>query len=170
MPTPAPVYPEVVGTTLSTHFPDGYVIHPDFVAQYDVKEELGAGGCAFVLLAQRRHDAQDVAVKFISKRTDRQSPFYSWVDHEKYGRVPHDVEVMDRLDHENIVALLDVFSDDQYVYIVSPVVFSSPSRALKRICRYKSCTVICGCPVTRSTESQLPGDVVRWRPVSGQEG
>ncbi|KAI0085079.1 kinase-like domain-containing protein [Irpex rosettiformis] len=34
------------------------------------------------------------------------------------GRTPHDVVIMEQLDHTNIIRMLDVYSDDCYVFIV----------------------------------------------------
>ena len=108
--------PVVDAHSLSPRFPEGYCIHPDFHAKYEVVAELGAGGQGFVLQAQRRTDGQQVAVK-LSRKPDHFSD--RWSEHPTYGFVNNDVLTMDVARHENIIALLDVYSDDTYLYIVS---------------------------------------------------
>ena len=102
--------------SLSPRFPEGYYIHSEFHAKYELGAELGKGGNGFVLQAQRRTDGKVVAVKF-ARKPDRSSE--CWIKHSQYGLVNEDVAVMDVARHENIIALLDVFSDDTYLYIVS---------------------------------------------------
>ena len=65
-------------------------------------------------------DGIQVAVKVA-----RKPEFISrhWKEHPKYGLVNEDVSIMDLARHENIITLLDVFSDDTYLYIVSQVVY-----------------------------------------------
>ncbi|KAI0084311.1 kinase-like domain-containing protein [Irpex rosettiformis] len=108
-------HPSIKAHTLSSRFPEDYHIHPDFNAKYEIEAELGAGGNGFVLQARRRTDGQQVAVKFvvIPEWASRR-----WTEHPTYGRVSNDVIVMDLVRHENIIALLDVFSDETYLYVV----------------------------------------------------
>ena len=61
-------------------------------------------------------DGQQVAVKFAYKHEWHTE---YWTKHPKYGFVNDDVSVMDLARHENIITLLDIFSDDTYLYIVS---------------------------------------------------
>ncbi|KAI0092381.1 kinase-like domain-containing protein [Irpex rosettiformis] len=104
----------VEAETFSYYFLEGYYIHPDFVAKYELGYELGVGGNGLVLQARRRSDGQEVAVKFVYKGDDTEH----WFQHPKYGPVTRDVVIMERAKHENIVALLDVFGDEDYLYIV----------------------------------------------------
>ena len=112
----------VAAHTLSPRFPECYNIHPDFYAKYEVVAELGAGGNGFVLQARRCADGQQVAVK-LSRKPERFS--YRWSKHPTYGFVNNDVLTMDIARHENIIALLDVFSDETYLYIVSYLPYST---------------------------------------------
>ena len=68
-----------------------------------------------MLHGSRDIDGLEVAIKVVL-RTERST---RWPVHAKYGQVPNDVIVMEALDHDNIARMLDVFTDDQYVYIVS---------------------------------------------------
>ena len=61
-------------------------------------------------------DGQQVAVK-LSRKSERFS--YRWSEHPTYGFVNNDVITMDIARHENVIALLDVFSDETYLYAVS---------------------------------------------------
>ena len=92
------------------------------ITKYELGEELGAGGNGFVLQARRRVDGIQVAVKVA-----RKPGFISrhWKEHPKYGLVNEDVSIMDLARHENIITLLDVFSDDTYLYIVSYLPYST---------------------------------------------
>ena len=76
-----------------------------------------------MLQAQRRVDGTQVAVKF-ARKPDRCASY--WTQHPRYGLVNDDVSVMDLARHESIIALLDVFSDDTYLYIVSLVLYVEP--------------------------------------------
>lgn len=100
--------------TLSKRFKLHYNIHPELIAKYDMQDapELGAGANGFVVQARRISDRQEVAVKVVEANE-------CFTEHPVYGRVPRDVIVMDGLEHKNIVQLLDVFTDEHYVYIVS---------------------------------------------------
>jgi len=68
---------ETRGRFFSSHFPESHLLAPDFVEQYELQEELGAGGYSFVLAARDRSDGCEVAVKFIIK--DKvSSPATAW--------------------------------------------------------------------------------------------
>ncbi|KAI0092385.1 hypothetical protein BDY19DRAFT_991091 [Irpex rosettiformis] len=60
----------VEAETFSYYFLEGYYIHPDLVAKYELGCELGVGGNGLVLQARRRSDGQEVAVKFVYKGDD----------------------------------------------------------------------------------------------------
>lgn len=106
-----------MASTISAHLPDDYYLLQDFVAQYELGAKLGAGSFGVVFQARRHVDGCEVAIKFVKKGAHSQF----WEEHPVYGRMPHDVIVMDLVRHENIITLLDVFSDDRYVYIVSTI-------------------------------------------------
>ena len=84
-----------------------YAVEPD--------NDLGAGGNGFVLQGWCKADGRHVAIKVVRRRRSSSH----WPVHPKYGRVPYDVMVMELLDHDNIVRMLDVFTDDRFVFIVS---------------------------------------------------
>ena len=92
-------------------------MHPILLFKYTIKVdgELGEGSFGFVLHGQRKSDGLEVAIKVIL-RTESSS---DWPVHSKHGRVPNDVMVMETLDHDNIIRMLDVLTDDKYVYVVS---------------------------------------------------
>ena len=103
---------------LSGFFSENYYLHPGLFLKYSlgIDGELGVGGNGFVLHGRRNRDCLEVAIKVV-QRTERS--MRRWPVHPKYGQVPNDVIVMEALDHDNIARMLDVFTDDQYVYIVS---------------------------------------------------
>lgn len=103
---------------ISPRFPPGYNLHNRFFQQYELGQELGAGANGFVFTARHRAGGHKVAVKFI-RAGDVRNTLRPWIVHPQYGLVPADVMMMSMLDHSNIIRLLDVFRDDQFVYIVS---------------------------------------------------
>lgn len=113
-----PAYP---GRYISEYFIDDYDLHPDFLYKYGVfiDAELGAGGHGFVLHGWQLLDNKEVAIKVVMRKKNSSS----WPVHPKYGQVPNDVMIMEQLDHDGIARLLDVMSDDHYVYVVSFVAF-----------------------------------------------
>ena len=89
--------------------------------KYDIQVdgELGQGSHGFVLRGQRLSDELEVAIKVLLKWGEW-GPRFQYT-HPVHGVVPYDVLVMENLDHDNIIRMLDVFTDDTYVYIVSPL-------------------------------------------------
>ncbi|KAI0338284.1 kinase-like protein [Trametopsis cervina] len=116
-PPPVVLIPQVPACQISSRFPPGYNLHDEFFQQYELGQELGAGANGFVFAARRRVGGHKVAVKFIPA-DDVDNTLRPWVVHLQYGLVPADVMTMSMLDHTNIIRLLDVFRDDQFVYIV----------------------------------------------------
>ena len=80
---------------------------------------MGQGSFGFVLRGVHLSDEMEVAIKVLLKRNKRGLRFDS--THPVYGLVPYDVLVMEDLDHDNLIHMLDVFTDDTYVYVVSPL-------------------------------------------------
>lgn len=68
--------------------------------------------------AHHRTEGHSVAVKFIRKRT---VPPLAWTQDNEGERLPSEVRLMKIATHENIVRSLDVFQDNDFIYIVSPI-------------------------------------------------
>ena len=105
----------ILASTVCSRLPDDYYFLQDFVDQYEPGVQLGAVSFGVVLQARRRIDGREVAVKFMKKGPHSDY----WEEHPIYGRVPREVNIMDLVRHENIISLLDVFSDHRYAYVVS---------------------------------------------------
>ena len=103
------------GRMFSPRFPADHTLNPFFAGDYELGDELGAGGYGFVMTARHRVGGYEVAVKFIIKE---KVPEHSWWDDEHLGRVPTEVMIMSLVEHENIVKCLDLFEDDLYFYLV----------------------------------------------------
>ncbi|XP_052025182.1 sperm motility kinase 2B-like [Apodemus sylvaticus] len=77
-----------------------------FHSQYMVIKTIGHGGCAKVKLAQHRLTGTPVAVKIIHKREHWCHP------------VVTEVQIMRKVNHPNIVSLLQVVETDKRIYLV----------------------------------------------------
>uniref|UniRef100_A0A672RQI2 non-specific serine/threonine protein kinase n=1 Tax=Sinocyclocheilus grahami TaxID=75366 RepID=A0A672RQI2_SINGR len=86
-----------------------------FEEDYCPLRSIGKGAFGFVWLAARRIDGQEVIVKFI-----RKSAVVSecWVDDPDLGRVSQEVAILARLQHPNIVKVLEVFENEGFFQMV----------------------------------------------------
>uniref|UniRef100_A0A8C2K8H7 PAS domain-containing serine/threonine-protein kinase n=1 Tax=Cyprinus carpio TaxID=7962 RepID=A0A8C2K8H7_CYPCA len=86
-----------------------------FEEEYHPLRSIGKGAFGFVWLARRRIDGQEVVVKFI-----RKSAVVSecWVDDPDLGRVSQEVAILARLQHPNIVKVLEVFENEGFFQMV----------------------------------------------------
>eukprot|EP01038_Epipyxis_sp_PR26KG_P006844 gene6844-9369_t len=80
-----------------------------FNGKYSVSVVLGSGSYSVVKLATRNADKLKVAVKVLTK--SKLSP----IDE---AALRSEVEILRRLDHPNIVKLIDFFDEEQYFYVV----------------------------------------------------
>ncbi|XP_051985060.1 PAS domain-containing serine/threonine-protein kinase [Xyrauchen texanus] len=86
-----------------------------FEEDYRPLRSVGKGAFGFVWLASRRQDGEEVIVKFI-----RKSAVVSecWVDDPDLGRVSQEVAILARLQHPNIVKVLEVFENEGFFQMV----------------------------------------------------
>lgn len=86
-----------------------------FEENYRPLRSIGKGAFGFVWLASRRICGQEVVVKFI-----RKSAVVSecWVDDPDLGRVSQEVAILARLQHPNIVKVLEVFENEGFFQMV----------------------------------------------------
>lgn len=152
-PTPPPIcsplspsIPQTVSAQALWH----HAVHPLFLAQYELGDELGSGGFGFVVQARRLSDGMICAVKFIYKE---KVPERAWVKDEHWGdaddakgvlrtsdgikRIPLEAVrplsrhvsqeadergqyVLKTIRHRGVVAFVDLFEDKKYIYLVSP--------------------------------------------------
>ncbi|KAI9601037.1 hypothetical protein H4Q26_000835 [Puccinia striiformis f. sp. tritici PST-130] len=121
----------LVPTTVSAKALSAHKLHPVFTANYTLGDELGSGGFGFVVQATRNEDAMQCAVKFIYKE---KVPAQAWVRDEHWEdesdtngimrtkdgakRVPLEAYVLKTIRHRGVVAFVDLFEDNIYVYLV----------------------------------------------------
>ncbi|XP_028327941.1 PAS domain-containing serine/threonine-protein kinase isoform X2 [Gouania willdenowi] len=86
-----------------------------FEEEYQPVKAVGKGAFGFVWRAIRRCDGQEVIVKFISKARIVSD---CWVDDPMLGRVSQEIAILTRVQHHNIVKVLEVFENGSYFQMV----------------------------------------------------
>ncbi|XP_044074602.1 PAS domain-containing serine/threonine-protein kinase [Siniperca chuatsi] len=86
-----------------------------FQEEYQPLKAVGKGAFGFVWKAIRRSDGQEVVVKFISKARIVSD---CWVDDPMLGRVSQEIAILTRVQHHNIVKVLEVFENGSYFQMV----------------------------------------------------
>uniref|UniRef100_A0AAQ5X5L3 non-specific serine/threonine protein kinase n=1 Tax=Amphiprion ocellaris TaxID=80972 RepID=A0AAQ5X5L3_AMPOC len=86
-----------------------------FEEEYQPLRAVGKGAFGFVWKAIRRCDGQEVIVKFISKARIVSD---CWVDDPMLGRVSQEIAILTRVQHHNIVKVLEVFENGSYFQMV----------------------------------------------------
>nr|XP_046263668.1 PAS domain-containing serine/threonine-protein kinase [Scatophagus argus]XP_046263669.1 PAS domain-containing serine/threonine-protein kinase [Scatophagus argus] len=86
-----------------------------FEEDYLPLKAVGKGAFGFVWKAIRRCDGQEVVVKFISKARIVSD---CWVDDPMLGRVSQEIAILTRVQHHNIVKVLEVFENGSYFQMV----------------------------------------------------
>ncbi|XP_064194268.1 PAS domain-containing serine/threonine-protein kinase isoform X1 [Anguilla rostrata] len=76
---------------------------------------VGRGAFGFVWKARRLADGKEVIVKFIQKVRIVKD---CWVDDPDMGRVSQEIAILTRLQHPNIVKVLEVFENDHFFQMV----------------------------------------------------
>ncbi|KAK3810031.1 MAG: kinase-like domain-containing protein [Benniella sp.] len=90
-------------------------LHPEFMAEYVLEEELGSGGFGFVVSATRRSDGKEVAVKFIFRD---KVPMHGWAKDPEMGLIPMEIHVLRHVQHANIIGYLNAYQDARFFYLV----------------------------------------------------
>ncbi|XP_023821184.1 PAS domain-containing serine/threonine-protein kinase [Oryzias latipes] len=86
-----------------------------FEEEYQPAKAVGKGAFGFVWKAVRRCDGQEVIVKFISKARIVSD---SWVDDPMLGKVSQEIAILTRVQHHNIVKVVEVFENGSYFQMV----------------------------------------------------
>ncbi|XP_054483178.1 PAS domain-containing serine/threonine-protein kinase [Anoplopoma fimbria] len=86
-----------------------------FQEEYQPLKAVGKGAFGFVWKAIRRSDGTEVVVKFISKARIVSD---CWVDDPMLGRVSQEIAILTRVQHHNIVKVLEVFENGSYFQMV----------------------------------------------------
>jgi calcium/calmodulin-dependent protein kinase I len=81
----------------------------DITKIYEIKDKLGTGSFAIVRRAIRKNDGEQFAVKVIKK---------SKLNKEELSVVHDEVEIMNKIKHENCVTLYDMYENSKKIYMV----------------------------------------------------
>ncbi|KAG9343170.1 hypothetical protein JZ751_014147 [Albula glossodonta] len=86
-----------------------------FGEEYSPLCAVGRGAFGFVWKARRHGDGKEVVVKFIRKARIGKD---CWVDDPDMGRVSNEIAILARLQHPNIVKVLEVFENESFFQMV----------------------------------------------------
>ncbi|KAG8445392.1 hypothetical protein GDO86_010249 [Hymenochirus boettgeri] len=87
-----------------------------YALKYQTQSPLGKGAFGFVWSAcSRDDDKEEVVVKFIRK--DRVLDD-CWIQDLELGRVTQEIAILSRLQHPNIIKVLDIFENDTFFQLV----------------------------------------------------
>ncbi|XP_060589751.1 PAS domain-containing serine/threonine-protein kinase-like isoform X2 [Ruditapes philippinarum] len=94
---------------------DRAIKYGPYSKHYHTHHTIGKGAFGFVKMATSICDRKQVVVKFI-----RRGKVFSdcWVQDTRYGRMPLEVSILHKLDHPNIVKVLDVFENAEFIQMV----------------------------------------------------
>lgn len=77
--------------------------------QYDIKQKLGTGSFAVVKMGIRKSDGAKFALKIVKKKN---------LNQEELATINEEVEIMYKIEHENIVQLEEIFDTPKNLYMV----------------------------------------------------
>ncbi|CEO99397.1 Protein kinase domain-containing protein [Plasmodiophora brassicae] len=81
----------------------------DVEKHYEIKEKLGTGSFAVVKRATSKKDGKDYAIKIVKKKN---------LNAEELATIHEEVEIMHRIEHPNVVALIEIFDTPKSLYMV----------------------------------------------------
>ncbi|NXM70852.1 PASK kinase, partial [Serilophus lunatus] len=87
----------------------------EYAKNYSTLSLLGKGSFGFVWTAKGKKDHQEVVVKFIWKERVMED---CWVDDPDLGRVTQEIAILLKLQHPNIIKVLDVFENEHFFQMV----------------------------------------------------
>ncbi|KAM4655155.1 PAS domain-containing serine/threonine-protein kinase isoform 2-T3 [Amazona ochrocephala] len=87
----------------------------EYAENYTTLSLLGKGSFGFVWTARGKKDHQEVVVKFIWKERVLED---CWVDDPDLGRVTQEIAILLKLQHPNIIKVLNVFENEHFFQLV----------------------------------------------------
>ncbi|XP_069069750.1 PAS domain-containing serine/threonine-protein kinase isoform X2 [Pleurodeles waltl] len=87
----------------------------DYGKRYTTLNPIGKGAFGSVWTARHKEDENEVVVKFILKEKVLED---CWLHDPELGRVIHEIAILTRLQHPNIVTVLDVFENTNFFQLV----------------------------------------------------
>ncbi|CAO3662957.1 unnamed protein product [Rhizopus stolonifer] len=142
-----------------------YPIHPEFLSNYIIGEELGSGGHGFVISAREKKTGAERAVKFIYRHM---VPAHSWVNDRTMGQIPMEAYILKNIRHPNIIGFVDLYQDHYFCYLVMELhgsQWTSPSDSISPRSPALSETSLSTCSsiFDSPTEEYLPTPVIKRR-------
>ena len=110
-----PDTPETRQKSLASLMNGSAKLSPHFTTRYILGDMLGDGAFGFVFTAKRISDSVEVAVKFIIRTKLTKD---HWVDHG-LGKVPCEVDTLQKLHHPNIIKYIEHIVEDEYVLLIT---------------------------------------------------
>ncbi|XP_007941501.2 PAS domain-containing serine/threonine-protein kinase [Orycteropus afer afer] len=83
--------------------------------KYSTLSPLGSGAFGFVWTAVDKEESKEVVVKFIKKEKVLED---CWVEDPKLGKVTLEIAILSRVEHANIIKVLDVFENQSFFQLV----------------------------------------------------
>uniref|UniRef100_A0A7N5JQ44 PAS domain-containing serine/threonine-protein kinase n=1 Tax=Ailuropoda melanoleuca TaxID=9646 RepID=A0A7N5JQ44_AILME len=83
--------------------------------KYSTLSPLGSGAFGFVWTAVDKKANKEVVVKFIKKEKVLED---CWIEDPKLGKVTLEIAILSRVDHANIIKVLDVFENQAFFQLV----------------------------------------------------
>ncbi|KFU88953.1 PAS domain-containing serine/threonine-protein kinase, partial [Chaetura pelagica] len=87
----------------------------EYAKNYTTLSLIGKGSFGFVWTARDKQDHQEVVVKFIWKERVLED---CWVDDPDLGRVTQEISILLKLQHPNIIKVLNVFENEHFFQLV----------------------------------------------------
>nr|XP_020143670.1 PAS domain-containing serine/threonine-protein kinase isoform X1 [Microcebus murinus]XP_020143671.1 PAS domain-containing serine/threonine-protein kinase isoform X1 [Microcebus murinus] len=86
-----------------------------FSCKYSTVSPLGSGAFGFVWTAVDKEENKQVVVKFIKKEKVLED---CWIEDPKLGKVTLEIAILSRVEHANIIKVLDVFENQGFFQLV----------------------------------------------------
>ena len=123
-------------------------VSPDSIfAKYDLRSDLGTGSFATVKLGIERQTGNQFAVKVIDKKK------FELKNTKKTGSITNESDIMQQIEHENIIKIFDVFDETDSLYIVLEM--ATGGELFDRIVHHKRLTEDIARNVTRQLLSAI---------------
>ncbi|XP_003798298.1 PAS domain-containing serine/threonine-protein kinase [Otolemur garnettii] len=87
----------------------------EFSCKYSALSPLGSGAFGFVWTAVDKEENKQVVVKFIKKEKVLED---CWIEDPKLGKVTLEIAILSRVEHANIIKVLDVFENQGFFQLV----------------------------------------------------
>lgn len=87
----------------------------EYSHKYNTLRPLGSGAFGFVWTAVEKEGNKEVVVKFIKKEKVLED---CWVEDPKLGRVPLEISILSKVEHANIIKIVDVFENQGFFQLV----------------------------------------------------